>query len=697
MESHTPREASAVSQLRLLIRLWWLRHRRRARRANDLPQLSRVPIFLLILALAALNLTHMVWGYTSRDVERSAASFGLHMLGALAVGLGWGMLKATATTVGNKSRGDDLLATLPFKLGPRLGFQLVDTLWLLPAVLAIPAGAIMAQGGFKLASAGLFCLSASAFWTLFVAGYSGVIWVRVWGRPTVTRWSHYAAIAWMFIGSALVLLPIGLWLAKHPQPLAAQITEFWLAPPSQLLFLIAACAAIAATSVALLWLAERSGYDRLDFVPRAVQPRTRQFDPRALARTLLWRQGGRGLSVLFGFGVIALVVWLCVHPEAVRSSSLLVVVWRLVFVFGATQLVVLASRAAAADQQARPLLCALPLSPVQWLSERFSALNGQLRPTLWMLMLLIVASFAHSHHLTYRLIVSALALVVAVPGVVSAAYLAGGGPSPDSPRSPGDMFALQLVLMPLFATVFEPNPVAATIALGACGAISWGAREAASVTLRYWDDPADGIETESPVWPALLALGAFFALQSFSAQSASALGLGPGYAFGLTYLPAAALLGLLTARGSLRMSLWPRAHGLAYALLGTCAGVVSGFLAVTFALWVPALSALPTPAYSHGGWIAVVVSAVLVAPAVEEAFFRGWLQRALAKQLPPALASWAFVFAAAAFALAHFGGYGLPQLVLGLLAGAVFRSSGALLPSILGHAAHNLVAVLAGA
>ena len=685
MAFQNARETSALVQLRLLVRLWWLRQRRRARRATDAPQLARFPVFLLILLVAALSLTQTVWGYTSRDVERAPESFGLHLLGALAVGLGWGMFKAAAVA-GNKSRGDDMLAVLPLKLGPRFALQVVDTLWVLPAVLAIPAGAISALGDFELASLGPLCLSIAAFLTMFVLGYAGMSWVRVWGPPTLTRWAYYAATALMFTGSAFVLLPIGVWLAEHPQPFAAQVTALVLGRPSQLL---TASAGVATASFVALWLAERCGFDRLDMPPSKVRPSV-----GARARSIVWRQGGRELSILLGLGLLALAVWLCVHPERARSPEVLLLVSRFLFVFGATQLMVLASRSAAADQRARPLLCALPIGPAQWLTRRSSSLSDQQRPTMWLLSLLAALSLMHSFASTYRLIVSALALAVAVPGMIGAAYLAGGGPAPVSVRS---VFAPQLILMPLFATVFEPSAVGATIALAACAAVSWEARRSASVMLRFWDDPADDIVRETAVWPALLALGAFFALQSFCAQSASTLELAPGYAFALTFLPAAALLALLIPRTSLQLSLWPRAHGVAYVLLGSAAGIGSGFLALELARQLPLSAPLPEAVYSGGEWIAIMVTTLLVAPTVEEAFFRGWLQRALALQLPAAQRSWAFVLAAGAFALAHFGGYGVPQFVLGLLVGALFRSSGALLPSILGHCAHNLVVVLAGA
>ena len=47
-----------------------------------------------------------------------------------------------------------------------------------------------------------------------------------------------------------------------------------------------------------------------------------------------------------------------------------------------------------------------------------------------------------------------------------------------------------------------------------------------------------------------------------------------------------------------------------------------------------------------------------------------------------------------AFALAHFGTYGVPQLVLGLMSGWLFAKSRGLWPSILAHALHNGLVLL---
>jgi hypothetical protein len=102
---------------------------------------------------------------------------------------------------------------------------------------------------------------------------------------------------------------------------------------------------------------------------------------------------------------------------------------------------------------------------------------------------------------------------------------------------------------------------------------------------------------------------------------------------------------------------------------------------------------------AHGPKLVIlVVTAIVVAPVVEELFFRGLLLRALQRRVSAPLA---VAIAALAFGLTHllfdFGaGAVLPALIgLGLLSGCLAVRTGNLSRSILLHAGFNLVAVLA--
>jgi membrane protease YdiL (CAAX protease family) len=102
---------------------------------------------------------------------------------------------------------------------------------------------------------------------------------------------------------------------------------------------------------------------------------------------------------------------------------------------------------------------------------------------------------------------------------------------------------------------------------------------------------------------------------------------------------------------------------------------------------------------AHGPKLAVLaVTALVVAPVVEELFFRGLLLRSLQRRVS---APTAVVLSALAFGLAHVvfdwgSGVVLPALVaLGMLSGIFAVRTGNLSRSILLHAGFNLVAVLA--
>jgi membrane protease YdiL (CAAX protease family) len=102
---------------------------------------------------------------------------------------------------------------------------------------------------------------------------------------------------------------------------------------------------------------------------------------------------------------------------------------------------------------------------------------------------------------------------------------------------------------------------------------------------------------------------------------------------------------------------------------------------------------------AHGGKLVVLaVTALLVAPVVEELFFRGLLLRSLQRRMS---APAAVVISALAFGLAHVvfdwgSGVVLPALVaLGMLSGIFAVRSGNLSRSILLHMGFNLLAVLA--
>jgi len=96
----------------------------------------------------------------------------------------------------------------------------------------------------------------------------------------------------------------------------------------------------------------------------------------------------------------------------------------------------------------------------------------------------------------------------------------------------------------------------------------------------------------------------------------------------------------------------------------------------------------------------VWLAATVVAPIVEEFFFRrvlqGWLEAWLTGRAASAAGGLAITGSAFAFALAHLG-QGLawiPLVVLGVVLGVLARQTGSIVPGILAHALFNAVSVV---
>ncbi len=136
--------------------------------------------------------------------------------------------------------------------------------------------------------------------------------------------------------------------------------------------------------------------------------------------------------------------------------------------------------------------------------------------------------------------------------------------------------------------------------------------------------------------------------------------------------------------------------------LGALLGA-AGFLAANgvMALWVIVLPPQVLRIFPDVGRIfqapplaraALVVVAGLLAPVCEEAAFRGYLQRTLARAVGPARA---IAVAAVLFALRHVDPVRFPALVfLGVLFGWLAWRSGSLWPAVAAHAANNACAVV---
>ena len=163
----------------------------------------------------------------------------------------------------------------------------------------------------------------------------------------------------------------------------------------------------------------------------------------------------------------------------------------------------------------------------------------------------------------------------------------------------------------------------------------------------------------------------------------------------------------LTPAGLRKAGLVPRRPG--RDLLATATGLPVGVLLTAGTLMLVAAAATglgyPPPAVNHvmletlqqaeeaGQIVAIIVSAAVVAPLLEELFFRGLVQTMLLDAVGRRR-RWTVVgVAAAVFALIHAGvvsWHALPGLfVLGVVLGWVYERTGSLLPCVLIHAGFN--------
>jgi len=94
------------------------------------------------------------------------------------------------------------------------------------------------------------------------------------------------------------------------------------------------------------------------------------------------------------------------------------------------------------------------------------------------------------------------------------------------------------------------------------------------------------------------------------------------------------------------------------------------------------------------GTAAILALAAVVAPLLEEFFFRGWIQRRLERRMP---AGRAILLTAAIFSAAHFEMFGFPtRLLFGLVAGYVAWSTRSIWPGVVLHGFYNASLLLGG-
>jgi len=151
-------------------------------------------------------------------------------------------------------------------------------------------------------------------------------------------------------------------------------------------------------------------------------------------------------------------------------------------------------------------------------------------------------------------------------------------------------------------------------------------------------------------------------------------------------------IGARERRTLLRLRPVPRASWSIVAAWVAATIVLDQLFATVYFHLVPRAADYPNPLpdleHQPFGWLPLSVALFVAAPLVEEAAFRGWLQRPLERRIGPA---WAIGVSALLFALVH----GFPLLVpyyvvAGVVLGATVYLTRSLWVAIVAHAAHNL-------
>ena len=439
---------------------------------------------------------------------------------------------------------------------------------------------------------------------------------------------------------------------------------------------------------------EQSPPVRPDATPSAFQGRI--ADMRLLEHLLTRREPGGRFQTLFALGfhvayVLALTWLLREHVPNAHFfwNTLVVMTLQLTSQLGMQR----ATRSATRDMLARPLLGSLPIAPRDTLAAKASALRRTLLLIAAPLTLSLAAGYWHHAwlpELAWRVAFTLTAVWIYASTASYVAFLTAGLGS-TRPRG-GAFGSLEsfLVIIPFASVLFAAGPGSAALSLLTLGALTFEARRAARGSIEWQDDPEREHGTE--VWKALVVFGAFQGAQVLAQQLTAFFSdvVSAAVRMLAAYVLAAAALWLMTER---EQESRPTARA-ALAPLGLLAGAVSGAFAWLYLHFLRPVAEDSTSLQMHGVWegVFLAIAVVVVAPLVEERFFRGWLQLALEKTLGTRRYL-APVFTGLAFAAAHPAYSFAPVLVLGLLNGFVMLRFRSLSACVVAHAVHNALAL----
>lgn len=351
-----------------------------------------------------------------------------------------------------------------------------------------------------------------------------------------------------------------------------------------------------------------------------------------------------------------------------------------------------ASAHARDDVAARALLASLPLTPAATLRHKRALVQayavGFAAGPLFMLA--TFRSVTPSEALRFVELVVVLLLIAQT--AVSVAFLTEGN-GRDPRRSSGVRFEQTLMLLPLVGLMLDVSPLNHGFAALSLVLLSFEARRAAERCVRWSDDADPDVAKDTEVWRALLVFAAFFPMQLLIHALASSLVPESvrEWRVVVAYGASGAVLALLTFRGhATAPPMQPSRWLPAWLVAGACGGTVAILVSLSYVRFVLGVPLPHEPAASVSALIATAVLVGGLAPAVEEYYFRGWFQSAIARAMPERWRWLAFAPAAFAFSAVHVGSEHVPIFVLGCIAGVLAMRSGSLAPAILAHSAYNL-------
>jgi membrane protease YdiL (CAAX protease family) len=695
-----------VRTLMVLVLRYWARAGLPNRLRNDQGRRASGAVLRVTFLLLMVN-----WGYRIGtacmrvDPDVRAAAVAWLLVGLVGISITWGAMGRGPSMRGPQSAlTSPLLDALPLAEASRVVISLFERVMLYAlggaAIVAIAPGlrADLVLLAFALPTAGL------------VVGDSLLRLARTVVSPM--RMARVAMIAlvmqfpcFMLIGGAPILakLPRASVVVQHVLPAATAILE-----GGSVFRLLVALALLGLLGAVGIGKAERIGYDRIDIVPtrKLGAVASSELDLVRIERVLAKREpGGRWLArsaFFYTFATSAglLALSLLSKGKATRDGALLFVrsVGFVAIFSGFAVVQARATRMVVRDAGARAMLAPLPIAPSDLLRGKTRALVFQvlLVAAPYFLLLGLPGSTSMRLEVLWRGSAAVVALMLAASATVAVAFLTQGL---GGVKTLGGNIGIEttLVAMPLLAVAAAPYPWSAVVSLACLAMLAFEARRSALRCVR-WIDDADDFERETPVWRALLVFASFQAAQTLGRRALSLAPIDENMQAAIAYTVAALVLLALTLhgrRGLPRMRALPERRAPLWVLGALALGIASGAFAVGFR-YVLRRSGVDVPVTADDD-VRVVTACVTVvlAPIVEEIFFRGWLQNTIEGELP-AQRRWAApLFAAFAFAAVRPPLAFVPVLVLGVVTGMLYARSRSVGPGVAAHAVHVAISLAA--